>query len=111
LESNLNVFLLVDQFEELFGFARRHGDQSQEEAKAFLLLTATSEEVPFYLVITMRMEWLSECATYEGVAEAINQGTCRGPQISRRQLQQTILHPHRAGSWKHYRHATRPDAE
>lgn len=95
LESNRKVFLLVDQFEELFEFARRHGDRSQEEAKAFLklLLTAASEEVPFYLVITMRMEWLSECATYEGVAEAINQGIYLVPQMSRRQFQQTILNP------------------
>jgi hypothetical protein len=95
LESNQNVFLLVDQFEELFQFARRHGDRSQEEAKAFLklLLTSASEEVPFYLVITMRMEWLSECATYEGVAEAINQGIYLVPQMSRRQFQQTISNP------------------
>jgi len=96
LDSDRNVFLLVDQFEELFEFARRHGDRSQEEAKAFLkllLTSAASDDVPFYLVITMRMEWLAECATYEGVAEAINQGIYLVPQMSRRQFQQTILAP------------------
>ena len=90
------VFLLVDQFEELFQFAQRHGDQSQEEAKAFLKLlleAATSDDVPFYLVLTMRMEWLSECTTYIGLAEAITQGIYMVPQMSRRQFQQVILNP------------------
>jgi hypothetical protein len=96
LPSDHRVFLLVDQFEELFQFAQRHGDQSQEEAKAFLkllLAAANSDDVPFYLVVTMRMEWLSECATYLGLAEAITQGIYLVPQMSRRQFQQVILNP------------------
>jgi hypothetical protein len=90
------LLVLVDQFEELFQFAQRHGDQSQEEVKAFLkllLAAAGSNEIPFYLVLTMRMEWLSECSTYVGLAEAINEGIYLVPQMSRRQFQQVILDP------------------
>jgi AAA ATPase domain len=96
LPSDHRVFLLVDQFEELFQFAQRHGDQPQEEAKAFLkllLAAADSDDVPFYLVVTMRMEWLSECSTYLGLAEAITRGIYLVPQMSRRQFQQVILDP------------------
>jgi guanylate kinase len=96
LPSDNKVLILVDQFEELFQFAQRHGDQSQEEVKAFLklLLTAmSSNDVPLYLVLTMRMEWLSECSTYVGLAESINEGIYLVPQMSRRQFQQVILNP------------------
>ena len=96
LPPNNKLLILVDQFEELFQFAQRHGDQSQEEVKAFLKLllsAASSDEIPLYLVLTMRMEWLSECATYVGLAEAINEGIYLVPQMSRRQFQQVILNP------------------
>jgi hypothetical protein len=96
LPSDNKLLILVDQFEELFQFAQRHGDQSQEEVKAFLklLLTAiSSNDVPLYLVLTMRMEWLSECSTYVGLAESINEGIYLVPQMSRRQFQQVILNP------------------
>jgi energy-coupling factor transporter ATP-binding protein EcfA2 len=96
LSSGNKLLILVDQFEELFQFAQRHGDQSQEEVKAFLklLLTAmNSNDVPLYLVLTMRMEWLSECSTYVGLAESINEGIYLVPQMSRRQFQQVILNP------------------
>ncbi len=94
--GDTNTLLVVDQFEELFQFVQRQGDPAQEEAKAFLkllLTAAASDAVPVYVVITMRLEWLSECATYIGVAEAINQGLYLVPQMSRRQFQQTILNP------------------
>ncbi|HEY4931569.1 MAG TPA: AAA family ATPase [Terriglobales bacterium] len=96
LASGNKLLILVDQFEELFQFAQRHGDQSQEEVKAFLKLllsAASSDDIPLYLVLTMRMEWLSECATYVGLAEAINEGIYLVPQMSRRQFQQVILNP------------------
>ena len=96
LASGNKLLILVDQFEELFQFAQRHGDQSQEEVKAFLKLllsAASSDDVPLYLVLTMRMEWLSECSTYVGLAEAINEGIYLVPQMSRRQFQQVILNP------------------
>jgi hypothetical protein len=90
------LLFLVDQFEELFQFAQRHGDQVQEEVKAFLKLllnAAAADDGGAYLILTMRMEWLSECATYVGLAEAINEGIYLVPQMSRRQFQQVILSP------------------
>jgi hypothetical protein len=90
------LLILVDQFEELFQFAQRTGDAAQEEIKEFLklLLTATnSDAVAVYVVITMRVEWMNECATYPGLAEAINDGIYLVPQMTRRQFQQAILGP------------------
>jgi hypothetical protein len=96
LSEETKVLILVDQFEELFQYVQRHGDPAQEEAKQFLkllLTAAASDAAPIYIVITMRMEWLAECATYMGLAEAINEGIYLVPQPSRRQFQQAIFGP------------------
>jgi len=96
LPSGARVLILVDQFEELFQFAQRNGDSAQEEVKQFLkllLAAAASDEVAGYVVVTMRLEWLNECATYVGLAEAINEGIYLVPQMSRRQFNQAIFGP------------------
>jgi hypothetical protein len=90
------LLILLDQFEELFQFAHRTGDAAQEEIKEFLkllLTAASSDDVAVYVVITMRVEWMNECAMYPGLAEAINQGIYLVPQLSRRQFQEAILGP------------------
>jgi hypothetical protein len=61
-ESNLppdtNYFLLVDQFEEIFA-ARQEGAVDETDAfVALLLATAAQRELPVYLVVTMRTDWL-----------------------------------------------------
>jgi hypothetical protein len=96
LPPDRKILILVDQFEELFQFARRTGDLAQEEVKEFLkllLAAANSHDVDIYVVITMRLEWLTECAAYPGLAEAINEGIYLVPQMTRRQFQQAILGP------------------
>jgi hypothetical protein len=96
LPPDTNLLILVDQFEELFQFVERRGETAREEAKAFLkllLAAAVSDDTPVYIVITMRLEWLNECATYIGLAEAINEGIYLVPQMSRRQFREVILEP------------------
>jgi hypothetical protein len=66
-----NLLLIVDQFEEIFRFRReRHLIDGGEEAKAFvnLLLAATEQtEVPIYVVLTMRSDFLGDCAQFPAV--------------------------------------------
>lgn len=96
LTDRSRVLLVIDQFEELFQFAQRSNEAATEEVKAFLklLLAATaSDDVPLYVIITMRLEWLNECASYVGWAEAINSGLYLVPQMGRQQFQQAILGP------------------
>jgi hypothetical protein len=57
-------------------------------------LTATnSDDVGVYVIVTMRLEWLNECSTYPGLADAINEGIYLVSQMQRRQLGQAILDP------------------
>jgi hypothetical protein len=100
-ESGAHLLVFVDQFEELFRFATDGGTAGRDETKRFLklLLSASiTDEVPIYVVLTMRLEWLGECATYIGLAEAINEGIYLVPQMTRQQFCQAIVCPvERAG--------------
>jgi len=95
--------ILVDQFEELFRFAK---ETSREEAELFVdLLTRTitpadesetSAPVPVadvHVVVTMRSEFLGDCARFEGLAEAINRTQYLVPRMDRDGLTRAIRRP------------------
>ncbi len=120
-EANLppgsKLLLLVDQFEELFRFMREsptsantlgkdegdrkdqaaglRGASTADESQAFvkLLLAAAHSSVPVYVVLTMRSEFLGNCANFSGLPEAINHGLYLLPQMSREQLRDVIQEP------------------
>ena len=58
LPSNTNFLLLIDQFEEIFA-ARGEGAVDETDAfVALLLATAAQRDLPVYIVLTMRTDWL-----------------------------------------------------
>jgi hypothetical protein len=98
--------ILVDQFEELFRFEK---ETSREEAELFvdLLLRSDarvadgpgggSQSKPptsaVHVVITMRSEFLGECARFAGFAEAINRTQYLVPRMDRDALLRAIRRP------------------
>ena len=73
-----SVCVLVDQFEELFRFEKETG---RDEAELFVnLITRAGTSgrgdeqagVDLHVIVTMRSEYLGECARYAGFAETIN---------------------------------------
>lgn len=90
-----NLLIIIDQFEELFRFKRDNlGKPDIENHFVNLLLKASlNPEVPVYVIITMRSEFLGDCAKYRGLPEAINEGQYLVPQLSRSQLQEVIEDP------------------
>lgn len=97
LKEGENLLLVVDQFEELFRFQdSKEGNDRKEEARAFvrLLLEATSDpEIPVYVVITMRSDFLGDCPHFRGLPEAINKGQYLIPRLTRNQLREAIAGP------------------
>ncbi len=98
-ESNLppdtNYFLLVDQFEEIFA-ARQEGAVDETDAfVALLLATAAQRELPVYVVVTMRTDWLGECPAFQGLAEEINKSLFLAPRLSRDEKREAIVGPAR----------------
>jgi hypothetical protein len=95
LPEQVNLLLLVDQFEEIFRF-REEGDS--EEADAFvslLLATAAQAELPVYVVITMRSDYLGDCALFTGLPEALNESQFLTPRLAREQSEAAIVKPAR----------------
>ena len=97
LPSDENLFLVVDQFEELFRFKRsRRQVSSVDESTAFiqLLLTAAAqEEQPIFVALTMRSDFLGNCTEFENLPEAINRGAYLIPRMTREQRRSAITGP------------------
>lgn len=99
LPEGTNLLVIVDQFEELFRY-RQLGDAGpadEDPATAFvnLLLQARAEDVPIHVVLTMRSDFLGDCARFAGLPEAINGGQYLVPRMSRDDRRAAILGPAR----------------
>jgi len=93
LPADANVLILVDQFEELFRFADHGGQEQAEQFIGLLLAAAQQRELPIYVVITMRSDYLGDCGRFEGLAEAINRGQFLTPRMTREQTISAIEGP------------------
>ncbi len=90
-----SFLLLVDQFEELF---RHDTAPVAGEADAFvamLLAAASQRELPIFVVITMRSDYLGDCARFPGLAEAVSDSQYLTPRLSREECALAIRGPAR----------------
>jgi len=97
-----NLLVVADQFEELFRFRQTRGPggkwarDGRQEAMAFvnLLLEAHRQRAfPIYVVLTMRSDFLGDCAEIPGLAEAINEGQYLVPRLTRDERRLAITGP------------------
>ena len=97
LEAHENLLIVVDQFEELFRFAdlaRQRGVPDEAPAFVKLLLEAARQtEVPVYVVITMRSDFLGDCARFRDLPEAIGDSQYLIPRLTRDELKGVITGP------------------
>ena len=99
-DKSCNSLVVVDQFEELFRYRNSQPSSdgtpgTDEKAVAFvnLLLEAASSDLPIYIVITMRSDFLGDCAQFYGLPEAINRGQYLVPRMSRDERRSAIAGP------------------
>ncbi len=92
-----SLLLVVDQFEEIFRFRREtEAPGANQRSDAFvklLLASVEQEEVPIYVVLTMRSDYLGDCAVFHGLPEALNGAQYLVPVLTRAQLQEVIEAP------------------
>jgi energy-coupling factor transporter ATP-binding protein EcfA2 len=97
LEPHEKLMVVVDQFEELFRFrAARAASSTGDDAAAFvklLLEAAQQSELPIYVVPTMRSDFLGDCAQFQGLPEAINDGQYLIPRMTRDERRFAITGP------------------
>jgi WD40 repeat protein/energy-coupling factor transporter ATP-binding protein EcfA2 len=92
-----NLLIVVDQFEELFRFKQTSDrEDADEEASAFVKLlieAARHPGVAIYVVLTMRSEFLGNCAHFRDLPETINDSQYLIPHMTREQLRLAIKGP------------------
>jgi peptidoglycan hydrolase-like protein with peptidoglycan-binding domain len=97
ISGSENLLVVVDQFEEIFRFARVAGDTGYEnEAAAFVKLfleASRQRELPIYVVLTMRSDYLGDCSQFWGLPEAINESQYLIPRLTRDQLREAMTGP------------------
>jgi hypothetical protein len=102
LPAGTNLLIVVDQFEELFRYrslaAGGPASQSRvlEEATAFINLLLEVDDhpqLPIYVVLTMRSDFLGDCAQFFGLPEAINRGQYLVPRMTREERRLAIAGP------------------
>ena len=97
LAPNENLLIVADQFEELFRFSQpqRPGDAT-DTAAAFvnlLLEAARQRSLPIYVVLTMRSDFLGDCARFRDLPEMLNDGQYLIPRLTRDSKRATIEGP------------------
>lgn len=93
LSPDTSLLVLADQFEEIFRFRRGRTGDDINAFVALLLASAGQRKRPIYVVITMRSDFLGECAQFTGLAEAINDGQYLTPRLTREQCRSAIEGP------------------
>ena len=98
LSQSENLLVIVDQFEELFRFSKyeRENNLGKSDAVHFIriLLSATRQkECPVYVLLTMRSDFLGDCAEFRGLPEAINNGQYLVPRMIRDEIREAITGP------------------
>jgi energy-coupling factor transporter ATP-binding protein EcfA2 len=94
LAEGESLLLVVDQFEEIFRFRREKSDEGGgAEAALFvsqLLQACDTFGTPIYVTITMRSDFLGDCAEFSGLPEALNTGQYLIPRMTRGQRAEAI---------------------
>ncbi|MEP2772290.1 MAG: High-affnity carbon uptake protein Hat/HatR [Fulvivirga sp.] len=91
-----NYLILVDQFEELFRFKDSSDAGAVNETLAFvnLLMEAVDYlDVPIYVGITMRSDFIGDCAQFPDLTKKINDSHYLIPQMTRDQKRKAIIGP------------------
>ncbi len=94
LPEKENLLLIVDQFEEIFRFARE-GNRDEAEAFVATLLATVRADLPVYVVLTMRSDYLGDCAIFTGLPEMLNDSQYLTPRLTWEQRRAAIEGPAR----------------
>jgi WD40 repeat protein/energy-coupling factor transporter ATP-binding protein EcfA2 len=95
-QADVNYLILVDQFEELFRFKEGQDANSINETLAFvnLLMEAVDyPDAPIYVAITMRSDFIGDCAQFPELTRKINDSHYLIPQLTRDQKRKAIEGP------------------
>lgn len=95
-----NIFILVDQFEEFFTNSENYNNGKasvNSQAVINLLLEtaklALAQDLPIYIICTMRSDYVGQCAVFRGLPEYIGFSQFFVPRLKRKEVHQVIEEP------------------
>jgi energy-coupling factor transporter ATP-binding protein EcfA2 len=104
LKPDENILLMVDQFEELFRYrASRKDFATYNESEGFVKLLVEAvrqKEVPVFIVLTMRSDFIGDCSQFQELTGLINNSNYLIPQMTRDDFRDAILGPVAVGGAK-----------
>lgn len=93
---NQHVLLVIDQFEEIFRYKKKStgelGDNSDHYIDHFIK-AITQAKIAVFLVITMRSDYIGDCAVFPQLTHHINQSHYLVPHMTREDEKQVIRGP------------------
>jgi WD40 repeat protein/energy-coupling factor transporter ATP-binding protein EcfA2 len=99
LGKDESLLVVVDQFEELFTYKdevpanKSAGRKLAGSDFVQLLLAAGQNQPSIYIVLTMRSEYLGDCAEFRGLPEILNECQYLVPRLTREQQREAIEGP------------------
>lgn len=90
------VLLLVDQFEEVFRYDLRGGEEEAVRYVNLLLDVLKDPDAPLFVILTMRTDYIGNCTRFFGLPEAINSNLYLTPRLTEREMREAITEPARA---------------
>jgi WD40 repeat protein len=95
-ELKENVFFLIDQFEELFRYKESKVEGSDNESIEYvnlILNTVNQSRTSAYVALSMRADFMGNCAEFPGLTELVNSSNYLVPQMTREQKRLVIEGP------------------
>ncbi|MBK7131727.1 MAG: High-affnity carbon uptake protein Hat/HatR [Bacteroidales bacterium] len=97
ITSNEKVLIVVDQFEEIFRYsALGKADAVISPAARFvdyMVDAVTQSDVEVYTIVTMRSDFIGECAHYQGLTQLINNSNYLVPHMGTDNYREAIEGP------------------
>ncbi len=95
-----NLLIIADQFEEFFTNSENYNNgmaSVESQAVINILLetakTALAQDLPIYIICTMRSDYIGQCAAFRGLPEYIGFSQFFVPRLKRSEIQQVIEEP------------------
>ena len=100
VNKSSNLLILIDQFEELFTNSENF-NKGKPSLQAITLINliiettklAEKENLPVYIVCTMRSDYVGDCAAFKGLPELIVYSQFFVPRLKRQEIHRAILEP------------------
>lgn len=93
--NSSNLMIVIDQFEEIFRYAKK-SKEHRDKAELFvsLLLNASRHKAsPIYVVVLMRSSYTDHNTMFRGLSEAFNEGRFEIPPMKTQDLKRVVMAP------------------